>query len=129
MFVLQRSDGYDVRTLSKLGYKGVDTAEFTLDDVVVPAERIIGEQPGLGFKQTVGVLELGRINVAARGVGIAAAALEAAVRYANQRNTMGKPIGEHQSIQIMLADMACQTAASRLAGSSGGRGVRCEGAL
>jgi alkylation response protein AidB-like acyl-CoA dehydrogenase len=115
MFVLQRSDGYDVvRTLGKLGYKGVDTAEFTLDEVIVPADRIIGEQPGNGFKQTVGVLELGRINVAARGVGIASAALEAALRYANQRSTMGKPIGQHQSIQIMLADMACQTAASRL---------------
>jgi alkylation response protein AidB-like acyl-CoA dehydrogenase len=115
MFIVQRSDGYDVvRTLSKLGYKGVDTAEFTLDDVVVPASRIIGEEPGRGFKQTVGVLELGRINVAARGVGIASAAFEAALRYANQRTTMGKPIGEHQSIQIMLADMACQTASSRL---------------
>jgi alkylation response protein AidB-like acyl-CoA dehydrogenase len=115
MFVLQRSDGYEVvRTLSKLGYKGVDTAEFTLDDVLVPADRIIGETPGHGFKQTVGVLELGRINVAARGVGIASAAFEAALRYAGQRSTMGKTIGQHQSIQIMLADMACQTAASRL---------------
>jgi alkylation response protein AidB-like acyl-CoA dehydrogenase len=131
MFVLERSDGYDiVRTLSKLGYKGVDTAEFTLDDVVVPADRIIGEEPGNGFRQTVGVLELGRINVAARGVGIASAALEAALRYANQRTTMGKPIGQHQSIQILLADMACQTSASRLlvrqAAEAFDAGERCD---
>jgi alkylation response protein AidB-like acyl-CoA dehydrogenase len=115
MFVLQRSDGYTVMGgLSKLGYRGVDTAEFTLDDVVVPADRIIGEVPGYGFKQTVGVLELGRINVAARGVGISAAALDASLRYAKQRRTMGKTIGEHQSIQIMLADMACRTSSAKL---------------
>jgi alkylation response protein AidB-like acyl-CoA dehydrogenase len=131
MFLLQRSDGYDVtRKLSKLGYKGVDTAEFTLDDVTVPASRVIGGVPGHGFKQTVGVLELGRINVAARGVGVASAAFEAALRYSKQRQTMGKPIGEHQSIQIMLADMACQTSASRLlvrqAAEAFDAGERCD---
>ena len=115
MFVVERDDGYDVRRrLSKLGYKGVDTAEFTLDDVVVPADRVIGEVPGLGFKQTVGVLELGRINVAARGAGIASAALHASLRYSKQRHTMGKTIGQHQAIQIMLADMACRTASAKL---------------
>ena len=74
----------------------------------------IGEVPGLGFKQTVGVLELGRINVAARGAGMASAALQAALRYSKQRHTMGKPIGQHQAIQIMLADMACRTASAKL---------------
>jgi alkylation response protein AidB-like acyl-CoA dehydrogenase len=131
MFVVQRSDGYDVtRTLSKLGYKGVDTAEFTLDDMVLPCDRVIGGAPGLGFKQTLGVLELGRINVAARGVGVASAALDAALRYSKQRHTMGKPIGEHQAIQIMLADMACRTASSRLmvrqAADAFDAGERCD---
>jgi alkylation response protein AidB-like acyl-CoA dehydrogenase len=131
MFVIQRSDGYDVvRKLSKLGYKGVDTAEFTLDDVVVPADRIIGGEPGQGFKQTVGVLELGRINVAARGVGMASAAFEAALRYAKQRKTMGKLIGEHQSIQIMLADMACRASSAKLlvtqAAVAFDAGLRCD---
>jgi alkylation response protein AidB-like acyl-CoA dehydrogenase len=131
MFVIQRSDGYEVvRKLSKLGYKGVDTAELVLDGVVVPGDRIIGLEPGNGFKQTLGVLELGRINVAARGVGIASAALSAALTYSTQRHTMGKPIGEHQSIQIMLADMACRTASSRLlvqyAAAAFDAGQRCD---
>jgi alkylation response protein AidB-like acyl-CoA dehydrogenase len=131
MFVVLRSDGYEVvRTLSKLGYKGVDTAEFVLDDVILPGDRIIGDEPGLGFKQTVGVLELGRINVAARGVGIAAAALNASLRYSKQRHTMGKPIGEHQAIQIMLADMACRTSSARLlvqdAAAAFDQGRRCD---
>ena len=131
MFLVQRSDGYEVvRTLSKLGYKGVDTAELVFSDVGVPADRIIGNEPGLGFKQTVGVLELGRINVAARGVGIAAAALDAALHYSRLRRTMGKPIGEHQSIQIMLADMACRTSSARLlvreAASAFDEGRRCD---
>jgi alkylation response protein AidB-like acyl-CoA dehydrogenase len=98
--------------------------------VVVPADRIIGTEPGLGFKQTVGVLELGRINVAARGVGIAAAALDAALEYSKVRRTMGKPIGEHQAIQIMIADMACRTASARLlvqdAAAAFDEGRRCD---
>jgi alkylation response protein AidB-like acyl-CoA dehydrogenase len=131
MFIVQRSDGYQVvRTLSKLGYKGVDTAELVFNDVVVPDDRVIGGVPGLGFKQTVGVLELGRINVAARGVGVASAALNASLRYSRQRQTMGKPIGEHQAIQIMLADMACRTAAARLlvrdAAAAFDQGRRCD---
>jgi alkylation response protein AidB-like acyl-CoA dehydrogenase len=131
MFVVRRSDGYEVsRTLSKLGYKGVDTAELDFDDVIVPADRIIGGEPGAGFKQTVGVLELGRINVAARGVGVALAALDAALRYSKQRHTMGKPIGEHQAIQIMLADMACRTSSARLlvrdAAAAFDEGRRCD---
>jgi alkylation response protein AidB-like acyl-CoA dehydrogenase len=131
LVIIQRSDGYDVnRRLSKLGYKGVDTADFALDDVVVPADRIIGGVPGFGFKQTLGVLELGRINVAARGVGVSAAALNAALRYAKQRHTMGKPIGDHQLIQAMLADMACRTYSARLlvrsAAAALDAGQRCD---
>lgn len=129
--LIRRTDGYQVvRTLSKLGYKGVDTAEFALDDVVVPLDRLLGEEPGLGFKQTVGALELGRINVAARGVGIAEAALSAAVRYSKQRRTMGKAIGDHQLIQAQLADMACRTASARLlvrhAAAAYDTGQRCD---
>jgi alkylation response protein AidB-like acyl-CoA dehydrogenase len=131
MFVVQRDDGYDVpRILSKLGYKGVDTAELAFDDVIVPADRIIGGVPGVGFKQAMGVLELGRINVAARGVGVASAALNAALRYSKQRRSMGKPIGEHQAIQLMLADMACRTASARLlvrdAAAAFDAGRRCD---
>ncbi len=131
MFIIQRSDGYEVvRTLSKLGYKGVDTAEFVLNDVIVPADRIIGGVPGRGFAQTLGGLELGRINVAARGVGVASAALDASLKYSKERYSMGKPIGQHQSIQIMLADMACRTASARLLVKEAARmfdeGLRCD---
>jgi alkylation response protein AidB-like acyl-CoA dehydrogenase len=131
LFIVQRDDGYEVlRQLSKLGYKGVDTAELAFDDVIVPGDRIIGGVPGAGFKQTVGALELGRINVAARGVGVADAALSAALRYSRQRRTMGKPIGEHQAIQIMLADMACRTSSARLlvrdAAAAFDQGLRCD---
>jgi alkylation response protein AidB-like acyl-CoA dehydrogenase len=115
LFVVRREDGYQVpRQLGKLGYKGVDTAEVVFDDVAVPLDRLIGEVPGHGFQQTVGALELGRINVAARGVGVADAALQRSIEYSRQRHTMGKPIGQHQSIQLMLADMACRTASARL---------------
>lgn len=115
LFVVLRSDGYQVpRQLSKLGYKSVDTAEVVFGEIAVPADRLIGGVPGKGFQQTVGALELGRINVAARGVGVADAALQASLAYSRQRHTMGKPIGQHQAIQLKLADMACRTAAARL---------------
>lgn len=115
LFVVLRSDGYQVpRQLSKLGYKSVDTAEVVFGEIDVPADRLIGGVPGKGFQQTVGALELGRINVAARGVGVADAALQASLAYSRQRHTMGKPIGQHQAIQLKLADMACRTAAARL---------------
>jgi alkylation response protein AidB-like acyl-CoA dehydrogenase len=115
LIVVRKSDGYVVpRQLSKMGYKGVDTVELVFDDVRVPANRVIGLEPGKGFQQTVGALELGRINIAARGVGVAAAALEASLSYSRQRHTMGKPIGEHQAIQLKLADMACRVTSSRL---------------
>jgi alkylation response protein AidB-like acyl-CoA dehydrogenase len=115
LMVVRRSDGYEVpRQLSKMGYKGIDTVELLFDNVRVPVDRVIGLEPGRGFQQTVGALELGRINIAARGVGVAAAALEASLSYSRERHTMGKPIGEHQAIALKLADMACRVTTSRL---------------
>jgi alkylation response protein AidB-like acyl-CoA dehydrogenase len=131
LLLVRRSDGYEVvRQLGKLGYKGVDTVELHFDSVNVPVDRLIGGIPGRGFHQTVGVLELGRINVAARGVGLAAAALEASLEYSRNRQTMGKPIGQHQAIQLKLADMACRTTAARLlvkdAAAAFDQGRRCD---
>ena len=115
LFFVRKSDGYQVvGKLGKLGYKGVDTVELLFDGVVVGADQLIGGEEGQGFHQTVGALELGRINVAARGLGIATAALDASIRYSRQRHTMGKPIAEHQAIAMKLADMACRVASSRL---------------
>ena len=131
LFIVLKSDGYQVvRRLLKLGYKGVDTVELVFDEVPVPADRLVGEVEGQGFHQTVGALELGRINVAARGVGVADAALRASVDYSRHRHTMGKPIGEHQAIQLKLADMATRVAASRLLVADAARafdeGRRCD---
>jgi len=131
LFIVLRSDGYQVvRRLSKLGYKGVDTVELLFDEVPVPADRLVGGVEGQGFFQTVGALELGRINVAARGVGVADAALRASIDYSRKRHTMGKPIGEHQAIQLKLADMATRVAASRLlvehAAKAFDEGRRCD---
>ncbi len=102
------------KKLRKLGYRGVDTGEPIFENCVVPAENLIGEVEGEGFKQIMGGLELGRINVAARGVGVAQAALDEAVRYSQERHTFGKPICQHQAIQIKLADMATRVEAARL---------------
>jgi alkylation response protein AidB-like acyl-CoA dehydrogenase len=131
LFIVLRSDGYQVvRRLPKLGYKGVDTVELVFDEVPVPADRLVGGVEGQGFFQTVGALELGRINVAARGVGVADAALRASIDYSRQRHTMGKPIGEHQAIQLKLADMATRVAAARLlvehAAKAFDEGRRCD---
>ena len=95
-----------VRDIPKLGYKGVDTCELSFDDYRVSGGNLVGGEEGKGFYQIMSGLELGRINVAARCLGVARAALEEATRYAKQRQTFGKPIGEHQSVQIMLANMA-----------------------
>ena len=114
VFLVQKEDGYTAdRKLGKLGYRGVDTAEVIFDDVDVPSDRLLGGIEGRGFAQTAGGLELGRINVAARGVGVAKAALDASLRYSRMRHTMGKPIGQHQAIAVKLADMACRVASAR----------------
>jgi alkylation response protein AidB-like acyl-CoA dehydrogenase len=115
LLVRKDVDGYTTGPkLGKLGYKGVDTVEVTFADCRVAENRLLGGTPGQGFVQTQSGLELGRINVAARGVGVADAALQASLRYSGLRQTMGKPIGQHQAIQLKLADMACRVASSRL---------------
>ncbi len=102
------------RTFEKLGYKGVETAELVFDGVRVPASRLLGGREGEGFKHAMSGLEVGRINVAARAVGVAQAAFEDAMHYAQQRSTFGKPIAQHQAIQLKLADMATSIEAARL---------------
>ena len=130
MFLCEKGPGFTAsRKLEKLGYKGIDSAELVFQDYRVAADNLIGEE-GRGFHQAVGGLELGRINVAARGVGIAKAALDEAVRYSQQRHTFGKPICEHQAIQLKLGEMATRAEASRLlvrqAAEIYDRGERCD---
>jgi len=98
--------------IHKLGYKGVDTTELILDDCRVPAGRVLGEAPGRGFYQLMDGIEVGRVNVAARGCGVALRAFELAVRYARSRRTFGKIIGEHQAISFKLAEMATKVTAA-----------------
>jgi alkylation response protein AidB-like acyl-CoA dehydrogenase len=103
--------------IKKMGYKGVESTELVFDGYRTPADSILGgEDAGLGkgFGQMMDALELGRVNVAARGVGIAQRALELALRYSQERKTFGKPIAQHQAIQFKLADMATQVDAARL---------------
>jgi alkylation response protein AidB-like acyl-CoA dehydrogenase len=103
--------------IRKLGYKGVESTELVFDGYRCPADMILGgEQAGLnkGFPQMMDALEVGRVNVAARGVGIAQRALELALRYSQQRRAFGKPIAQHQAIQFKLADMATKVEAARL---------------
>ena len=118
------------RDIKKLGYKGLDTCELAFEDFPAPADALIGGEEGRGFKHVMGGLEVGRINVAARAVGVAQAAFEEAIRYAQQRETCGKPICEHQAIQLKLADMATKIEASRLlvrqAAEKKDAGERCD---
>ncbi len=118
------------RTFDKLGYKGVDTAELLFEQVRVPATHLLGGREGQGFKHAMGGLEVGRINVAARAVGVAQAAFNDAIKYAQQRVTFGKPIAQHQAIQIKLADMATKIEAARLllqkAAALKDKGQRCD---
>jgi butyryl-CoA dehydrogenase len=113
----------------KLGYKGVETVQMTYTDHRVPAANLIGEA-GRGLPQILSVLEVGRINIASRAVGVARAAFDAALSYAQQRETFGKPIAEHQAIQLKLADMATRLEAARLltrnAAERKAAGLRCD---
>jgi len=102
------------RDIDKLGYKGVETCELHFQDFAVPDANLIGGEEGRGFKHVMTGLESERINVAARGLGVAQAAFDVAIVYAQQRRTFGKPIAEHQTIQIKLAQMATRIEASRL---------------
>jgi alkylation response protein AidB-like acyl-CoA dehydrogenase len=118
------------RKIEKLGYNGVDTVEIAFEGFRVPAANLIGGVEGKGFAQIMSGLELGRINVAARGVGLARAAFEEAIRYSTQRETFGKPICQHQAIQLKLADMATKIEAAKLltysAAAKKDRGERCD---
>jgi alkylation response protein AidB-like acyl-CoA dehydrogenase len=101
------------RDLPKLGYKGVESCELSFDGLTLPATALLGEREGEGFAQMMRGLEIGRIQVAARAVGVGRAALEDALRYAQQRESFGKPIWQHQSIGNYLADMATKLTAAR----------------
>jgi alkylation response protein AidB-like acyl-CoA dehydrogenase len=125
-----RFEGISIsKNVSKLGYRGVETVEMSYADHRIPAANLIGE-PGRGLPQILGVLEVGRINIAARAVGVARAAFDAAFLYAQERETFGKPIGEHQAIQLKLADMATRLQAARLltrdAAERKMAGLRCD---
>ena len=100
--------------LDKLGYRGLDSSELIFDNCRVGSETLVGGVEGQGFKQVMAGLETGRINVAARAVGVATAAFDAAIKYAQQREAFGKPIAQHQAIQIKLAEMATKIQAARL---------------
>ena len=131
LLLIEKGPGLEVvRKLDKLGYKGIDTAELVFEDCRVPCTNLIGEQEGRGLQQILAGLELGRINIAARGVGIARACLDESIAYAQLRKSFGKPICEHQAIQIKLADMATRVEAARLLTESAARaydsGERCD---
>ena len=130
LILAEKDSGYEARKLHKLGYRGIDTGELRFDGVRVPADNLIGGQEGRGLQQILSGLELGRINVAACGVGLARVCLEESLAYAQTRKTFGKPICEHQSIQIKLADMATRVEAARLltehAAEAYDTGERCD---
>ncbi|PKB72639.1 MAG: acyl-CoA dehydrogenase [SAR202 cluster bacterium Io17-Chloro-G7] len=115
-FVVEKgSPGFRVgRDLDKMGYRGLDTCELFFEDFHIPGENLVGGEEGAGFGQVMSGLETGRINVAARAVGVAQAAFNAAIRYSQQRETFGVPISQHQAIQLKLADMATKIQAARL---------------
>ena len=131
LFIAEKREGFNVtRKLEKLGYRGIDTCELLFDNYHVSADCLIGGVEGRGLQQILSGLELGRINVAARGVGVARAALDLAVAYAQVRKTFGKPICEHQAIQLKLGEMATRAESGRLlvdaAAAAYDRGERCD---
>ena len=114
MLIAEKSEGFKVvGKLKKMGYRSIDTCELLFEDYKVAAENLLGGEEGHGFQQTAGGLELGRINVAARGAGIADGSLKLALRYAQERETFGKPIWQHQAIQFKLAEMVTQVEAAK----------------
>jgi len=130
-FIAEKGPGFTVsKKLEKLGYKGIDSAELIFQDYKIHASKLIGAKEGRGLQTALGGLELGRINVAARGCGIAGAALMDAVKYAQVRHTFGKPIAEHQAIQLKLGEMATRLQAARLLTYDAARiydkGERCD---
>lgn len=131
LFIAPKQAGLTVGSkLEKLGYKSIDSGELVFENYRVSKEHLIGGVEGQGFYQATGGLELGRINVAARGVGVADGALKLAAEYAQVRKTFGKPIAEHQAIQLKLGEMATRARAARLltldAAATFDRGERCD---
>jgi len=138
-FMVEKEPGVDhtggitvSRNIPKLGYKGLETVEMAYDGHRIPADWVLGGDAGLGRGQhfILSALEVGRINIAARAVGVGRAAFEASMRYAQQRETFGKPIAQHQAIQLQLADMATKLEAARLlarnAAEKKDAGERCD---
>ena len=131
MFIAEKGPGFTVgRKIRKLGYRSIDSAELVFENFRVPASGLVGGVEGRGFHHAVGGLELGRINVAARGVGLATGALNDALRYSQERQAFGKPICQHQAIQLKLAEMATRAEAARLLVEQAARkydtGERCD---
>jgi alkylation response protein AidB-like acyl-CoA dehydrogenase len=131
MFIAPKQKGFTVgRKLEKLGYKSIDSGELVFEDYRISKDHLIGGAEGQGFYHATGGLELGRINVASRGVGVAEGALQLAAEYAQIRKTFGKPICEHQAIQLKLGEMATRARAARLltldAAQIYDRGERCD---
>lgn len=115
ILLVEKVPGFTVaRDLPKLGYKGVESCELFFDDCFVPDSALLGGTEGAGFAQMMGGLEVGRIQVAARAIGVARAAYDDALRYAQERHAFGKPIWQHQSVGNLLADMATQITAARM---------------
>ena len=115
VLLAERGEGFSVaRDLPKLGYKGIESSELVFDNFFLPYDAVLGGKPGKGFSHMMRGLELGRVQVAARAVGVARAAFEEAIAYSQERETFGKPIWQHQSIANHLADMATKLEAARL---------------
>jgi alkylation response protein AidB-like acyl-CoA dehydrogenase len=114
ILLMEKVPGFEVsRDLPKLGYKGVESCELSFTDCRVPGDALLGHEPGRGFSQMMRGLEIGRIQVAARATGVARAALDDALRYAQERESFGKPIWQHQSVGNYLADMGTKLTAAR----------------
>ncbi len=130
LLIAEKGPGYNVNKLKKMGYRSIDTCEINFDNYRVSKDNLLGGVEGKGFVQTAGGLELGRINVAARGTGIAEGALKLSLRYAQERSAFGKPIWQHQAVQMKLADMVTQVEGSKRlieqAARKFDRGERCD---
>ena len=121
VMLVEKEPGADVSggitvspNIHKLGYRGVETVELSISDHRVPATALLGGEENVGFSQMMSAVELGRINIAARAVGVAQRAFDESIRYAQERRTFGKPIAQHQAISFKLADMGTKLHAARL---------------
>jgi alkylation response protein AidB-like acyl-CoA dehydrogenase len=113
--VARPAQGLDVgKNIEKMGYKGVETTEMTFNDYRLPRTSLLGAEEGQGFRQVLDGIEVGRVNVAARAVGVSTRAFEEAIRYSQERKAFGKPISGHQAVQIHLAEMATTLEAAKL---------------